>query len=157
MWGKLVMNLNNSINALSGISLLEQLHDRQYREVLALSIKEALVVLAAANIQPKRTGKIVPRLAAVLLQLPNFIFTRIAQSMLKIDPQARSSMYDDLMKGRVTEIDYLNGEIIALGRNHGIETPINNKIYQLIKTAESSASGSPMLSGEHLLSSLSSG
>ena len=41
-WGKLLINLNNAVNALSGKTLLEQLSDRNYRRVFAASQIEAL-------------------------------------------------------------------------------------------------------------------
>ncbi len=35
--------------------------------------------------------------------------------MLAIDPEARSSMWEDLTRGRPTEIDYLQGAVVAIG------------------------------------------
>jgi len=43
-WSKLLLNLNNAVNALSGLPLLEQLKDREYRKVVAASMDEALAV-----------------------------------------------------------------------------------------------------------------
>jgi len=85
-WSKLIMNLNNAINALSGVPLKVELSDRLYRKVLALSIKEALHVLNAANITPVKTGKVIPRLIPYILLLPNSLFKIVAASMIKIDP-----------------------------------------------------------------------
>lgn len=36
-------------------------------------------------------------------------------------------------KGNIDEIDYYNGAIVKLGSKSGVETPINNKIYEMIK------------------------
>jgi len=47
-----------------------------------------------------------------------------------------SSMCQDIMKGKGTEIDFLNGKIVELGRKHGIPTPINETIVGLIKFLE---------------------
>lgn len=149
-WGKLLMNLNNSINALSGKPLLEELHTADYRKVLAASIKEALTVLNAAEIKPARTGKVVPALLPTILSLPNWLFKRIASAMLKIDPEAKSSMAEDLALGRKTEIDYLNGEIANLADKVNASAPINQKIAELIKKAEAEKSGSPSISSEDL-------
>lgn len=150
LWGKLVMNLNNSINALSGVPLLEQLHNITYRKVLAASIKEALHLLKAAGIKPARTGKVVPALLPGILALPNWLFTKVANAMLKIDPEAKSSMAQDLELGRKTEIDFLNGEIVALSNQYGVPSPVNGKIAALIKKAEAAKSGSPCISAEAL-------
>lgn len=47
-----------------------------------------------------------------------------------------SSMYQDLISGRQTEIEFLNGTIIQLAENQGIPTPFNQQIYHQIKTLE---------------------
>ncbi len=149
-WSKLLMNLNNAINALSGMPLQAQLQDKQYRKVLALAIKEALAVFKVAGIKPVKTGKVVPALLPSILSLPNGIFKFVAASMLKMDPQARSSMYEDLTLQRKTEIDYINGEIVKLGQKINVKTPINSGITELIKQAEQARQGSPMLSSSLL-------
>lgn len=47
-----------------------------------------------------------------------------------------SSMYQDIAKGRKTEIDFLNGKVVELGKKHGINTPVNETIVSLIKFLE---------------------
>ena len=144
-YGKLIMNLNNAVNALSGIPLKQQLGNRAYRLVMAKVLKEALHVFKAHGITVARTGKVIPKLMPTIMVLPNTLFQIVAASTLKIDPQARSSMYEDLALGRRTEIDFLNGEIERLGRLSGISTPVNSKIVALVKDAERKKKGSPML------------
>lgn len=146
-WGKLLLNLNNSVNALAGIPLLEELHDTNFRYVLAQSVDEALRTLEAEGITPRRMGKVIPTLIPRVLTLPTWLFTRVAKTMLKIDPAARSSMQEDLKRGRVTEIDFLNVEIQTLAKKHHIPTPFNDKIITLIKSAEKAGQGSPQIKG----------
>jgi 2-dehydropantoate 2-reductase len=50
-----------------------------------------------------------------------------------------SSMLQDLTRGRTTEIDFLNGAVVAKGRKHNIATPYNSCIVDLIKFRESLA------------------
>jgi 2-dehydropantoate 2-reductase len=45
-------------------------------------------------------------------------------------------MYQDVVKGKKTEIDFLNGMIVELGRKHGIRTPINETLVGLIRFME---------------------
>lgn len=151
LWGKLLMNLNNPINALSGLPLIEELQQRPYRRVLAASIAEALNLMRRAGIQPARTGKVVPSLMPGLLRVPDFLFRRLAGAMLAIDPSARSSMADDLRLRRLTEVDYLNGEVVRLAQEQGLTAPVNQRIIDLIHQAEARAEGSPGLSGPELL------
>lgn len=153
-WGKLLMNLNNSVNALSGIPLKEQLENRTYRRVMANVVKEALAILNAANIKPARTGKVIPALMPYILSLPNGLFKIAAGATLKIDPQARSSMYEDLALHRKTEIDYLNGEIVQLASQLGLSSPANSYIVERVKAAEDLNKGSPNISAETLLRGL---
>jgi 2-dehydropantoate 2-reductase len=47
-----------------------------------------------------------------------------------------SSMHQDLMKGRRTEIDFLNGKIVEFGKKHNIPTPINETLVAIIKFLE---------------------
>jgi 2-dehydropantoate 2-reductase len=47
-----------------------------------------------------------------------------------------SSMCQDIMKGKKTEIDFLNGKIIELGEKHHISTPVNETIFSFIKFLE---------------------
>ena len=146
LWGKLQFNLNNAINALCGLPLREQLSDPDFRRLLSEVMFEGLAAQAAAGITPRRLGKMMPRLAPRVLPLPNWLFFRISAAMLRIDPEARSSMWSDLDRGSKTEIELLNGEIAALGRKHGVPTPRNDRIIALIREAEAAGSGSPGLS-----------
>lgn len=132
-WGKLLMNLNNAVNALSGLPLKAQLSRRKHRLVLADCVEEALTALRAAHIRPAKIGRVSPGLIPVILRLPDFLFTRIAGSMLKIDEDARSSMAEDLEQKREPEIDCLNGEIVRLGEEFGVPTPVNSSIVAKVK------------------------
>lgn len=149
-WGKLLLNLNNPINALSGQPLKAQLENGGYRKVVAACLKEALALLKRAGIKPKRTGKAIPALLPWIMALPDPLFKRVAQSMLKVDPKATSSMADDLQRGRTTEIDFINGEVVRLAESLGLDAPVNRAVVEQIKRAEDEAQGSPALSAQAL-------
>jgi 2-dehydropantoate 2-reductase len=57
----------------------------------------------------------------------------VAARMLRIDPSARSSMWDDLQKGRTTEIDDLCGAVVRLGQQHRTAAPVNTKMMKLVQ------------------------
>ncbi len=135
-WGKLLINLNNAVNALSGETLLQQLGKRDYRRVVAASIVEALELLKAAGIEPAQIGPLPPKLLPHAIAAPDFIFRNLLLRVQKIDSRARSSMADDLAAGRETEIDYLNGEVVRLARTLGREAPVNSAIVGLVKQRE---------------------
>ncbi|OWW20344.1 2-dehydropantoate 2-reductase [Noviherbaspirillum denitrificans] len=136
-WGKLLLNLNNPVNALSGLPLKAELSQRAYRRSLALLIEEALDVLQAADIAPAKVARVAPGLLPRILRLPDWLFKRVAGAMLRIDPEARSSMWEDLQAGRRTEIDYLNGAVVSLARSLGRKAPANERVVELIRRAES--------------------
>ncbi|HEX2763542.1 MAG TPA: 2-dehydropantoate 2-reductase [Allosphingosinicella sp.] len=135
-WGKLLINLNNAVNALSGRTLLEQLKQRDYRRVVAASIVEALRLLDEAGIEPATIGPVPPKLLPHVIGSPNFVFNNLFLRIQKIDAKARSSMADDLRAGRPTEIDYLNGEVVKLARRLKRPAPVNEAIVALIRQAE---------------------
>jgi 2-dehydropantoate 2-reductase len=51
----------------------------------------------------------------------------------------RSSMLQDIEAGRPTEIDAINGAIVALGQAHGVATPVNASLVELIHFAQGDA------------------
>ena len=53
-----------------------------------------------------------------------------------IADDGKTSMYQDIIAKRKTEVDIFSGEIIKLGKKYGISTPINEKMYNLIKEKE---------------------
>jgi 2-dehydropantoate 2-reductase len=132
LWAKLLMNLNNPVNALSGLPLRAQLLNRDYRRVLAALQTEALEALAAASITPARLSPLPPHRVPGVLRLPTWLFKQVAARMLRIDEKARSSMADDLRLGRPTEIDALCGAVVRLGQAHGVMTPINARMIGLL-------------------------
>ncbi|MDK2125967.1 2-dehydropantoate 2-reductase [Parachitinimonas caeni] len=151
MWGKLLINLNNALNALSGVPLVQELSHPAWRRLLAASMREALDLLKAAGIQPATIEKVPPWAIPYILRLPTPLFRLVAGRMLKIDPEARSSMWEDLQQGRLTEIDYLQGAVIALARTLNRPAPIATRIVAAIRKAEAEAHGSPSLLPRQLL------
>ena len=151
-WGKLLLNLNNPVNALSSLPLKTELSQRAYRRCLALLIDEARAVLRAAGIRPAKVARVGPSLLPTLLRLPDALFTRVAAAMLRIDPQARSSMWEDLQAGRRTEVDYLNGAVVTLALSLGLSAPANQRMVALVRAAE--AGTQPALNGVALWQAL---
>jgi 2-dehydropantoate 2-reductase len=135
-WGKLLFNLNNPINALSGLTLKQQLSQRDYRLVWAAAIGETLDLLKLKNITPAKIGVMGPRGLLFMLGLPDFLFNGIAMRLQKVDAKARSSMSDDFTAKRETEIAYLNGDVVALAESLELDAPINRKLVELVKAVE---------------------
>jgi 2-dehydropantoate 2-reductase len=64
------------------------------------------------------------------LRLPNALFRLLARKSLRIDDQARTSMADDVARGRRTEIDALCGEVVRLAEAAGLAAPCNAWMVQ---------------------------
>jgi len=135
-WAKLLLNLNNAINALSDLPLKEQLSQRAYRRCTALAQVEGLRILRAADIRPAQVTSLPPHWIPRLLSAPDWLFRRLAAKMLTIDPHARSSMWEDLNVGRPTEVDWINGELVRLAATVGQRAPVNERLTQLVHEAE---------------------
>lgn len=139
IWSKLAMNC--AMNPLSGISGLlagDVLKSKQgqevflavYRETVELSKKQHITLeklYADPNILyiPKKT---------------NFVKKFIKYTILKIAGRkfgkAKSSMLQDIERGKLTEIDYLNGYVSQKAKTYNFPTPINDKLTELIKAIE---------------------
>jgi 2-dehydropantoate 2-reductase len=132
LWSKLLLNLVNPLNALSGRPLREDLYDRAFRLLWSACMKEGMQALRAAGIALQKVSPLPTRYLPVMLGLPNWLFLRLAKNMTDMDAHAKTSMAQDLERGRATEIDYLSGEIIELGKRCGVPTPLNEAVYAAV-------------------------
>ncbi|WP_062268499.1 2-dehydropantoate 2-reductase [Endozoicomonas arenosclerae] len=139
-WSKLLLNLNNSINAMSGVPLKEQLKQRHYRKLWAECMNEGLAVMKKSGVQPVNIGTAIAlENMPFVLKLPDFLFKVVAAKALKIDDRARMSMWADLQRGRETEVEELNGEVLKYAHKLGIKAITNQKVYDEIKRLEKKA------------------
>jgi 2-dehydropantoate 2-reductase len=144
-WGKLLLNLNNPVNALSGLPLKRQLLDRDLRLVMAALIDEALAALAAHGIEPAQVAALPPRHMPTGLRLPTWLFRIAARASLRMDDQARTSMAEDVARGQPTEIDALCGEVVRLARSAGQRARCNEwMLERLGRPAPGQMSGPEM-------------
>jgi 2-dehydropantoate 2-reductase len=134
-WSKFVVNLNNATYAITGYYVEQGAADAEMRRLLTDVREEGLRVLDAAGIavepppgeaSPIRIrefnekSKAPPPDADALMNLPE-------------SERTYPSMWQDLELGRRTsEVDYLNGVIVDLGRKHGIPTPYNSALLDIV-------------------------
>jgi 2-dehydropantoate 2-reductase len=120
MWSKFMVNLAyNGLSAIGMSNYATLAKSPGINEVIDAIVAEAIAVAKAENIylDPE---KITALIKNVPIHWPN----------------QKSSTAQDLMKGKATEIDFLNGSIVAKGKLHNIATPTNALIYSLIKMRE---------------------
>jgi 2-dehydropantoate 2-reductase len=125
LWVKLTWNCAlNAVSALGRAKYGQIAANEDARKVVAEVVHEVLAVARAANIHPP--GLENPRVAlASALKGANQM------------SEALSSTAQDLLRGKRTEIDSLNGYISRRGAALGVATPINQALFALVKLAES--------------------
>ncbi|HEY2383365.1 MAG TPA: 2-dehydropantoate 2-reductase [Terriglobia bacterium] len=121
LWTKLVMNCAyNAISALTHARYRFLTADPAMRDVMKELIREVVAVgIAAGVVLPA-----VEELAAAAFKLGETMAT------------ATSSTEQDITRGRLTEIDSLNGYVARRGKELGISTPVNSTVYALVKFIE---------------------
>jgi 2-dehydropantoate 2-reductase len=117
LWGKLVINAAiNPLTAVLGIPNGELLDHQETRNLMAELAGEAATVANALGIHLHYEN---PATAA------EYVAQRTAANL--------SSMLQDIRNGRPTEIDAICGEIVRLGEQSGVPTPLNRVMWQLVK------------------------
>lgn len=152
-WTKLIVNLNNAVSALSGAPTPTMLTS-DYRLAIAAIAEEGIRVVRAAGKEPGSFRGVPIGLMPRILRLPIPLVRLLTRRQLKASASARSSMWEDLDKRRTTEVDFLNGEIVSLATDAGVEAPVNTAIVALIREAEAAGEGPPNLTASTLLTKL---
>lgn len=139
-WAKLQLNLANAVNALADIPVKKMLEHRIYRRIIAGAMQELIDVSRAKGLSLPKLAAVPMRFVPKVLNTPNLIFNILGSKMMDIDPTVRTSMWWDISNGRLTEIDVLNGAVVAEGEKLGLKCPINRKIVEMVHQVESSGS-----------------
>ena len=141
-WSKLCVNgMRNALSAVTGMSGNERdSHDAVRRISIRLG-SEAVRVGQALGYELKCTARIPAAKFALAPDDPSAM-SEIEEALLRgTRSSARSndqrpSMAQDIQKGRRTEIDFLNGLIIARGKEVGIPTPTHERIVEVVRQVE---------------------
>ena len=130
-WSKLIINLTNAFYAVTGLSIPDAHRSLESRTYLADVMEEGILVLEAAGIDHEALpGRVGVREDIEHLRQPEPI------RPWPEDPDFHyyASTWQDLQLRRgTTEIASFNGEIVALGQQFGIPTPINELLQHLVK------------------------
>lgn len=152
--GKVLLNMNNAVQALSGLPLRTELLDRDLRRCVALCQAEANRVFTAAGVVSRVPIAVPAGMLPSVMRLPTPVFRRLARAVMRVDADGTSSMNDDLVRGRPTEIDILQGEVVRMGRYLGVETPACAHIVELVHEAERAGPDRRQWTGKALLAEL---
>lgn len=123
MWLKLLVNCSyNGISAIGHISYGEMVLVQEVKDLINQITKEFLLIASKEGVH-----------------ISEFEAKAVNESIAKTMATQVSSTAQDLAKGKKTEINYLNGYIVQLGKRYGIETPVNLAIYTMVKVLENQA------------------
>jgi 2-dehydropantoate 2-reductase len=118
-WGKLVINAAiNPLTALLRVPNGELLARPEARELMGLAAAEAAAVGAAQG-----------------LHLPFDDAVAAAEDVARRTSANHSSMFQDVQRGRPTEIDAICGAVVQAGQRIGIPTPVNRMLWLLVRAA----------------------
>lgn len=124
IWGKVLVNLGiNALTALTGLRNGQLLEIPELRLLMRLAVEEGMMVAEADGVDLS----IIDHVAHVY-------------EVAEATGANRSSMLQDVDRGRRTEIDALNGAVVGLGEKLGVETPVNRALTSLVKGLEHGAS-----------------
>ena len=132
-WAKLAQNsIGNAVSAMSGLGsqgLAESPHARWVRIHIG---KETVQVGNAINYQIEDIGGNAPEVWGAADD--EDVFHQLDESLKTKGGRVdwRASMAQDVVKGRKSEIDYLNGLVVAKGRETGIPTPVNQATVEVM-------------------------
>ncbi len=122
IWDKLLVNAaTGAVSAISGLPYGPLYEQEALAATAMAAVAEGMAVAHAAGIAISFTDPSEPWLKAGSTLPRDF----------------KPSMLQSLEKGSITEIDYINGAIVALGEKLGIPTPVNSTLVACIKALES--------------------
>jgi len=122
LWSKLIINVG--INALTAITRLNNARLIEFegtRNILRLAVSEAVKVAKRKRIKLIYDDAI-----------------EKTEAVCEATAENISSMLQDVLRKKRTEIDFINGAIVRQGQSLGIPTPVNNLLTDLVKTIEAS-------------------
>ncbi|MBW2621614.1 MAG: ketopantoate reductase family protein [Deltaproteobacteria bacterium] len=137
LWSKLVMNVGgNALMTLTELRIRELMGHPKIRRLTVQLMKEAYAVTKKAGINLESSPGFHPgvfgRMPAPILSFSISFLIRFKVTDMKYE---ELRFLKDIKRGK-TEIDYLNGEIVELGKKIGFPTPVNGKIVALTHRME---------------------
>jgi 2-dehydropantoate 2-reductase len=148
-WAKLCLNcMGNPVQAMTGLGTREIAADPRGREItIRIAQESAQVGMKLGYRVPDIGGAAADTWAdagrgEVFQQLDSMLTSRVGSGR-----NWRASMAQDVIKGRRTEIDYMNGFVVDKGREVGVETPVSSAVVELVREIDA---GSRRPSADHI-------
>ena len=138
-WAKLGTNcMANALAAVSGLTSFELRNDPVAGEIAVKLVAEVIQVAMTFGVHVEDINGQAPTsyLDAVKSQESMKLLRAELIEQGRSLGEGRPSLAQDVMKGRKTEIEHLNGYVISKGRELGVSTPVNDALYRIAKELE---------------------
>ena len=138
-WTKLLVNATgNAMDAMTDMPKNEYIRHAGLRKICVCIIKEALAIVERAGIRLESLPGFSVSSFASMRKLPLPVVSYLMKKRLGSDKNEKlvSSTLQSLKRGRKTEIEYLNGEFVALGQRIGLPAPYNAKVVEIVREIE---------------------
>ena len=137
-WLKLFVNFNNCIPALTGKSMQETFADMDLCRLSILLLKEGLAIVQKNGIQlvslPQFPAERIYGMANMPLEQAAGIINKTLTSLSK-EP-LYGSILQSIMRGRASEINYINGQVLKMVRSPKDEAPLNARAVEMVHQVE---------------------
>lgn len=137
-WSKLLINAAFSgMSAVLGCTFGEAAGPRESRRIVQALIKECIDVCQAGGIRIEPVqGKDIVKLLNYTNPLKRAFSFFIIPIAIRKHAKLKASMLQDLEKGKLTEVDAINGAVSEYGRKVGCPTPMNDRVVEIIHNIE---------------------
>ena len=137
-WSKLLINAAFSgMSAVLGCTFGEAANCRASRRVVQALIKECIDVCAVGGIRIEPVqGKDIVKLLNYTNSIKRAFSFFIIPIAIRKHAKLKASMLQDLEKGKLTEVDAINGAVSDYGRVVGFPTPMNDRVVEVIHRIE---------------------
>ncbi|HEU0207184.1 MAG TPA: 2-dehydropantoate 2-reductase [Pseudolysinimonas sp.] len=144
-WTKLLINHVNALPAITGLSVQQVIADPELRKVMTASMRETVRVARRLGVRFGRVQGVSGRILGAIGSAPLAFaawFPRTLGSRMGDVPNPGSTL-QSIRRGQLTEIDFLNGAVVAAAKQGGVTAPINEKIVHLVHEVERSGAFMP--------------
>jgi 2-dehydropantoate 2-reductase len=137
-WSKLLINCSFSgMSAVLGCTFGEAAKNRRSRLCIQKIVKECIDLSHKANIRIEPIqGKDICKLLDYKTRLKQYISFQIIPIAIRKHRMLKASMLQDLEKGKVCEVDGINGVICNYGKKYNFPTPYNDMVVETIHEIE---------------------
>jgi 2-dehydropantoate 2-reductase len=137
-WTKLLINHINAIPAITGLSVQEVVADNGLRRVMTASMRESVRIARRIGVRFGSMQGVPGRVLELIGTVPLWAgaaFPRLLARRMGSVPNPGSTL-QSIRRGQLTEIDFLNGAVVDAAREHGLPSPVNSAIVDMVHEVE---------------------